>query len=259
MVRKTYSIRDRYPGAFARKGVSQTFYPHMIGERHFARIGAKVGAAPVIPATVTYIGTDGYTGADQDPLTISAMGIGAAADRDLVIVGIQCHKGGTNLTAITGVTIGGVSATVLVSVDGNDGSNAEVVALAAAVVPTGTTADVVITGNNGIRNADVVVYTAKNVDTTAHDTQSSTAANPSATIAVTAGGIIIAYAATANGGITFTWTNLTEDVDIVGTGGGASSGASDAFAVADAARTITATLSSGSSRRAMGIVSYNAG
>lgn len=215
-----------------------------------------LGGSAVIPATVTQTDTDAAAGFVASSRTFTAASIGAVADRDLVIVGVHAHNAGTSLTAVSSMTIGGVSATEIVDVDGGDGGNAEVVALYQAVVPTGTTADIVVTWNAAADSAGICVWTAKNVNITAHASASSTAANPSASIAVEANGVIIGYVGTANAR-TFTWTNLTEDFDAVDGGGGTHSGASDAFASADASRIITATLSSASSRRAMGLVSYS--
>ena len=222
------------------------FMPMVQGGHHFAP-----------PATVAQTASSAFTSGLVASKTYSGLSIGAVADRDLVIVGVHTHGGGTSLASTTSVTIGGVSGTELADANGNDGTNACVVALYQAIVPTGTTADVVVTFNASHGNGGCVVWTAKNVNTTAHDTGSSVAANPSDTIGVEAGGIIIGYVATANA-YSWTWTNLTENFDsTTGTGGSGHSGASDAFAAADATRTITATPSSATSRRAMGLVSYS--
>jgi hypothetical protein len=139
--------------------------------------------------------------ADLTIYTFSAQPIGTAAEGRRVVVGI-----GTNSTrTVSSVTIGGVSASIdathFVSGDGR-------VAIASAVVPTGTTADVVVTLDSGALGCGIGVWTLTGGAPTGH--VDSGGGDPiGLDVSTAAGDVVIAYVAGIANQV-FTWTGATE-------------------------------------------------
>jgi len=159
-------------------------------------------------AAITYALTDsGVSGSAAVTNTYSTKSIGAADAGRTVIVGVSSN--GTNI--VTGMTIGGVSATELTVFTGTNNTSS----VWAAAVPSGTTADIVITNAGGGAATGIAVYRALNVGSlTAYTAGSSAVADPmTATVFAPAGSAIFA----AGGGYSpasFTWTGVTEDTDL---------------------------------------------
>jgi hypothetical protein len=137
--------------------------------------------------------------------TFAAQPIGTASATRRVVVGM-----GTNSTrTIVGVTIGGVTATIDVS---NTLSGTAHVAIASAVVPTGTTADVVITTDGGglAIGMGLGLWTLTDGDPTGQVATGN--GDPvGLTVTTTAGDAVIAYAWTTGVGTAlFAWSDATE-------------------------------------------------
>ena len=119
----------------------------------------------------------------------------------------------TNAKAIVSVTVGGVPATIVVQGQSTaSGDNASCVAgIAVALVPTGFSADVVVTFSEPVLRAAISVYA---VDDLASEiptaTATSKATNPTAALDIPAGGIVIA-ASVAGLQPTAKWGTLTRD------------------------------------------------
>jgi hypothetical protein len=163
------------------------------------------------------------------PMTASGLTFGTAAADRMVVACIKLDGASGPATA---VTIGGVSATEIVACNQSD----QYLSIWAAMVPTGTSGDVVVTFSGSAGRSVVstyAVYGRSNV--TAHATVTDVASPFSQNLAVPAGGVAIG--ALENSAMaSATWTGLTEDYDnTVSTGRGMST----ASAASAAASTIT--------------------
>ncbi len=172
-----------------------------------------------------------------------AESFGAAAADRLILVGVDARASASGAygSLPTGVTIGGVTATMLVEKNQVDGANSLGEAIWGAAVPTGTSGAVVVTYGGGQLRSTCSVYRVVGAVLTPFDTASDGGAlgARATTIDVEAGGIIIgSYCVQPPGAGTGTWTGLTEDyegtVEFLGT-----TAASDEFASAETARAIS--------------------
>ena len=140
--------------------------------------------------------------------TFSAQAIGAAAADRRVIVAVHAH-GNTGIT-ISSATIGGVAADI--SIQNRDASSVSGILI--ALVPTGTTADVVVTFNAGKARAAIGVWSCTGLTSnTANSTATSLADPTTATLTTTNGGFCIAAVTNNDQFSTLTWTNVTERYD----------------------------------------------
>lgn len=185
------------------------------------------------------------SGADQNAYTFSSLSFGAEASDRIIAVSIITRDAGTTPRSVTTVTIGGVSATVVVEAS-NIATNVGFVAIAYAAVPTGTTGDVVVDfdGSDNLLRCGVVVHRIVGSNPTPHDSSGADGANPSTTIDVPADGIALAVSTSGASLPTCTWTGLTEDLETQ-IGGEATdmSTASDAFGTTQTSLAVQATWS----------------
>lgn len=191
--------------------------------------------------------------------TLTGHSIGAARSDRLVVVRIVGTRAGNTGRTLSSATIGGVAATILTQKTCNSaGKNCNVVAIIAAIVPTGTTADIALTwsgamDNNIVQVVALVGVTAPSVPVDAQTAGvDGTVTTLSATIARKAGGIVLAVA-TGRNALTTTWSGLTEDYD--------SNDGANTFTHAKALSTVatslslSATFSSSAQRGALAAVS----
>lgn len=174
-----------------------------------AHMGAFAGGAS--PAVLVYRAsqTGGSAGAT---VTMTAVPIGAAESTRVVIV--ACGKYGSGTVHQT-VTVGGIAATEIAWIKGAYIA----VGLFAAVVPTGTTADVVISNAVNQYGAFAAgVWTAHGLtngitpDSTATDTTNPLAP---ATMTKVTGGIFVGFAfVNTNTAPTYTGTGVAQDAQI---------------------------------------------
>ena len=181
--------------------------------------------------------------------------IGAAAGRTGVAV---CVSRINISVAATSVTVGGVSASLIINASTVSDAGTDIW-VAAGV--TGTTADIDVVFPSGVGNCGIVVYALYNSATTATDTLASTADPPTGTIDVPASGIALACTCSriVAAGVTTTWTGLTKNVDATiedAVSDTTHSAASDAFAVAQVGMTVTATPSATPGAIAMAACSF---
>lgn len=164
--------------------------------------------------------SSGSDAANNSTYTFSAVAIGTAAADRYVIVGFYTRAFDTTETDITSVTIGGVSAAEAAFITNLEifGGSTQVwdcSTVYIANVPTGTTADVVVTYNNTQLRCGYVIGTSNGINPTPTDTLTDA---PDGTGGVTAGGtidvassgIIFAISGTADSSSTATWTGATE-------------------------------------------------
>ncbi|MFA5768360.1 MAG: LamG-like jellyroll fold domain-containing protein [Bacteroidales bacterium] len=192
--------------------------------------------------------------ADTNQYTYSVSFGDAAADR-YIIVTAAARKAGAS-TTITGVTIGGVSATE-VHQNTNTSTNTDVSGIFIAAVPTGTSGNVVVTYGATMVRSIIGVYRVTSLSSaTASDTAGYiSTADPTNTLDIPAGGFAVAVALTNSGGTT-TWTGLTEDFDGTLETFVTYSGASKSFLDAQTGLTITADFSGATSEAVASFASW---
>lgn len=206
-----------------------------------------------LPVTISNT-AHAYDASNASAYTFSSAALGTARGNRQIVVGLEA-TGGTVYT-LSSVTIGGISA----SVDIQTTTSNDRIAIVRAAVPTGTTGDIVVTFSNTFNSCAIGVWAVYGASTgAASDTASSSADPPSTTAcAIPAQGVAVGFVrSNANSGGAFAWTGLTEDFDVLEAGEGTTySGASDAFATAQASPTITATPAGNDTRRVMVVASY---
>jgi len=142
--------------------------------------------------------------ADLTTYTFSSQPIGTASATRRVVVGVTSRS-----TNVSSITIGGVSATL----DNDYAFSSNRATIASAVVPTGTTANVVVTFAAATTRCGLGVWTLNSGSPTGQ-TGTGNGTAPSATVTTTTGDVVIA-ASIENGtvGSTATWTGATERYD----------------------------------------------
>lgn len=146
--------------------------------------------------------------------TFSACNLGTAtADRLIVVI---VTSAGGPIRSISSITIGGNSATL--HVQSNASNGAQGVGIASLVVPSGTSADVVVTWSASSSNTGLMVFALKGYsNATPYDTDATTngtaySTSQTATIDTVNGGVLIA-ASEHFVNETMSWSSLTEDND----------------------------------------------
>lgn len=160
--------------------------------------------------------TSGASGG-TNTTTYTGVAIGAAASDRQVWVGICNLDLGGLSSLVTDVTIGGVAATIESSTRSSDGATFETFWCWAAV-PTGTTANIVITCSAGSTNeSGISVYRVVGADTTSplQAGDADTEDNFPVGITVPDDGALLGFATVfGDGTTTSTWSGaLTEDAD----------------------------------------------
>lgn len=181
--------------------------PAIIGRAEAAL--SLLGAGSGIDAAVATFRSNANDGSNLTTYTLADQAIGPAFSDRYVIVAITA--GGT--TAIASVTIGGIAASAI-GVAG-DGTHL-LSALWIALVPTGTTATVVVNVGSGWSRIGIACYSVTGLQSiTPYDTGSDLSMSSGVmddVIDVPDGGFVIGIAYNGQA-CTFTWTGLTEDAD----------------------------------------------
>lgn len=196
-----------------------------------AEFGASVYAPPVSSnATSTFIGSYGIN-ASQTTYNFTIASISAG----LVVVAVHSEENQATSNPSTGVTIGGVTATLAVAAGGDSAGGTSAVAseLWYAVIGSSTTSvDVTFDAGNGPLRCGIGVYTIADYTSvtpsfTGTDANSSFNQVESVTTS-SVSGAIIAIATSGDTAIPHTWTGATENYDeqIGGTGLSSQTGAS---------------------------------
>lgn len=160
--------------------------------------------------TFAYLGSPTPSTADLTTYTFSSQSLGDAAGDRHIIVGVHSRSGSNH--TVSSVTVQGIAGTI-VAQQSNNTSSSSTAAIAIVAVPTGTTGDVVVTLSTGAVRCGVSLWRATGLaSTTPVDVDSSTASNPTATLD-TGDGFAVGVA-NQFGTITFSWTGLTEDLDV---------------------------------------------
>jgi hypothetical protein len=225
-------------------------------------LGLLVPSYFTLAYSVSYQTTEATT-ANATEYTFSGQAVGAADAARRVFVAITGQYNDGVARNVASVTIGGVSATQASAINYvAAGVNSLVAEIWVATVPTGTTADVVVTFNAAMVRAGIGVWTCNTVPITPTDTatDSDSGADEFATasIDINAGGFLIGVS-TFFGDVsvpTYSWTNLTEDYDATLENTGSHTGASDDFASETLSRSITVTPSAATTDGVLALASF---
>lgn len=158
--------------------------------------------------------------ANQTTYTFSSQNLGTAASDRYIIAAISTTGIADAQINVSSVTIGGVSATQVVTNNFNSVSSG-LVALYIAAVPTGTTGNVVVTFDAGCARAGIALYRVTGLGSatasaTGQDEDNEGSANPSEStgINVPADGFAIGASFTQNQqSATAAWTGVTEQYE----------------------------------------------
>jgi hypothetical protein len=198
------------------------------------------------PSVVYCAGTSSNT--DATSYTFTAAAIGAAGGNRRVAVIVASASGGSPV--VSGLTIGGISASEVVGQ--TTGNGFQRISIWVADVPTGTTANIVVSYAATQGRCGVAVYALYDTSKLQAESTASSTANPSA-LSLTATGIpsvAIAGAWEGSNSTSFTWSGLTENLDTVIESTSTFGAASGKFTTLGS-KTITATpVSSDNTRRA---------
>lgn len=206
-------------------------------------LGASAGGA--VPAATVSLTDSPVSTSNLTAYTFPSAAIGSADANRIVVVGVGGATSGGART-ISSVTIGGVSAAQVIDhSSANAGNHSKIWA---AAVPTGTTADIVVTWSAGMFNCGIGVWAAYDCLITASHTAQDNVTASTSSLFVPEGGIGIGYFFNGGGSSTYTWTGLTEDFDeaVDASDGAYHSGASLAFDTEQNLLAIAATASGGS-------------
>lgn len=195
-------------------------------------------------ATITFTDTATIL-TNTNAYTFSGKSFGTASSDRYIIVGIQ---GGINTTGgqtISSVTIGGVTATLVVQLQTSITNVSVRSALFIAAVPTGTTGDVVVTWAGTMLHCGIGIFAVTGLQSSTPTATATSGAQPgNVSINCARDGFIVAntgaYDATPGAGLS-TWTNLTERYDAQMESLGAVTGASDNFSTTQTGLSITCT------------------
>lgn len=196
------------------------------------------GPSPVV-CTLTDHAVDS---ANASSYTFSAKSLGAAsADRKIVVAALRNSGGST--AGVSSMTIGGISATLIVAKNHVNECNSE---LWQANVPTGTTGDIVVNWGSSANRMGIGVWAVTGAAAAAYATSSSGSSvdNLTTTINCPASGCVIAGA--AGNSSTFVWSGVTERFEDAPEGTNQKgSGASDNFAAAQTGLTVACATTGG--------------
>ncbi len=148
---------------------------------------------------------------DLTTYTYAATSLGPEhPDRHLIIPTVSRGAGSQTLSTLT---VGGVSMSIAANSRNTSGGISDI-SIGVLKFPTGSTADIVATYSGGMTRNAIAVYWALGINTTPHDTQTSTSADPSVNLNFPARGFAIG-AAYSQASTTATWTGLAEDSESV--------------------------------------------
>jgi hypothetical protein len=183
----------------------------MIGPSGVAPAPPVGGAGPLV---FTVTDSDTVAGVPAPPVTFTAVAIGTASSDRIVCVALAWLGTSSPNMDITTVTVGGITATQ--AVYNRNGARAH--ALWFALVPTGTTANIVVSGyTNGwvesiVANVGIMTGSdAASVATTTTSAAYSSGSTPTAVTVPSNGMCVLSAYADSNGtpNTSISWTNAT--------------------------------------------------
>lgn len=214
-------------------------------------VGKPIGSSIIISQLLLGTPVHDASASDLTVYTFAGQALGSAASdrRILVLVGTS-----GNTRTVSTLTIGGVSATQIHQVTNG---NATVEAWS-AIVPTGTTGDLVVTWSGITSRCVFSLYPLYDGRGSAYDTGDSVADPFTDTINVPAHGACFGLAVDDANPVTHTWSGLTEAVDSNLEGNFCWTAAYKEFPIGQNL-TVTCTPTTTQSPRAMLLVSWGPG
>ena len=213
---------------------------------------------PARPETVdgSFLGSD-TDGTDQTTFTFASKTLGAAQSDRVIVVGVTGIGTTGAARSISSVTIGGVTATEIHT----ETNSHQVVAQYAAVVPTGTTGDIVVTWNTTMNQVGVGWWRLPGADiasvAAAGDENGAADTTQTASVNVAAGSFVIANSYNVNSSAaTASYDTLDEDYDSNVDGTHYHAAASRLIETADASRQTECTVTASSGGGGMVLASY---
>lgn len=178
--------------------------------------GFMAGGTPDVVSTMTAHPT---SATDASSYSFATQAIGTATADRIIAVGVSIQS--LAVRTISTLSIAGNNAAVQSSIDAVTGGQTVLGAIYSLLVPTGTTATIVVTPSGACVRCAITVWALYNcASATAVNATNSAVVNSSslgASLTTLPGGVALGYCChTINGGGTLgnlTWTNLTEDVD----------------------------------------------
>lgn len=204
------------------------------------------------PVDITFTANAEDTGGGTS-YTFSSQSIGTADATRIVVVQANSVAIAGNINSIT---VGGISATQAVNINGEDNQR---LGIWYASVPTGTTADVVVTWSTSMARCGIGVWAMYNADATPHDTDTdfhnfSSSSPTTLSLNVPANGAVISAAqGSASTLYTYTWSGLTEDFDTSVETSTSHTGAHDEFTTEQVGLSVTCTPSGGNRQVHVGV------
>jgi hypothetical protein len=173
---------------------------------------ADAGGGGGTPATITQ--TDAVNnGSNIQTYTYTGRSFGAEAADRFIAVTFHIIHGLAGPPDVSGVTIGGETASIEVQRKSGSGTHS---GIAIVALPTGTTGDVVVTTSGGNKlGCYITIHRITGIGSaTAHDFDSANGTDLSVTLTVPANGIALGAAIAKTGGAgNCAWTGLTETAD----------------------------------------------
>lgn len=195
------------------------------------------GRGGLLLPSYAYVTSNSST-TDASSYTFAGTSIGPAGPNRLVVVASALRSGASN--SYSSVTIGGSAAAAAVVQDAAQTN----VGLHALLVPSGTTADIVVTMTGTGGRCVIGVYALYNLaSTTARATASSTAATLALSLNTQPQGIVLATAY-CGGSSSEVWTGATQDYKLSPEGANCL-GASVLCTAAETPRTVTCAITGG--------------
>lgn len=162
------------------------------------------------PAIATYLDSD-HSATDLSTYTFTDMSIGTAYNNRYIAIFVNVPSSSA-AADVTSVTIGGIAASQLIGTQLTLNNKAY---LYGAIVPTGTTATVVIALDATAVRCAVSLYSiAGQKSNTPINTYADITDPPSQSVVVPAGGCLVAFSQENGATLSATWTGATEDFDI---------------------------------------------
>jgi len=205
------------------------------------------------PVVTGSFASSGVSTADLSAYTFSGVALGTAATNRHIVV--AAATGTASAADVSSLTVGGVSASLVVRASGSDHTRSE---LWIASVPSGTTGDIVITWSGTKDRCGYAAWAMYGASASASDTATDADTTPSQTIDVPAGGYLIAaFSGNGSGAArTATWTGPSENYDETIQDNFTQTGASDAYAAAQTGLTVSISFSGAMSLAAMSVASF---
>ena len=170
-------------------------------------------ACPRPNASIVFATSDAQAGTGAT-VTFTSKSIGTAQTGRRIVVAAGGPGSGSAVT-ITGVTCGGVAMTQLVQNNTSGGGGFQTASLWILEVPTGTTADIVVSWSGSSSRCYLGVWAVYGLESEAARSTVTSGSDPhTGSITVPGGGVVIGTAAGGAGSsMSYTWTGVTEDFD----------------------------------------------